>query len=154
MKGLMIAMLCAVALTLGIVAAACGDDDGDDSTPTATEESADVEAGDPTEAPTDGSIEPGDLPAEFGRAPEESFALAREACDMWEGWEPDGSEDALAPIVAKAAEARAVSDVRDPVLEGLDRELSGLLNGLQTGEGSNVIELSNRLVGEVCEQVG
>ena len=73
---------------------------------------------------------------------------------MWEDWQPDGGEDALAPIVAKAVEARAASDVRDPVLEGLDRELSGLLDGLQSGEGSGVIALSNRLVGEVCDQVG
>jgi hypothetical protein len=132
----------------------CNDDSG---SPTAAETDT-PEPGDgdePTEPPAVDTEEPGDLPTEFGRGPEEAFVLAREACDAWEDWEPDGSESDLEPIVAKAAEARAAStEVRDPVLEGLDRELSGLLNGLQTGEGSGVIALANRLIGEVCEQVG
>lgn len=145
MKSLTFALLCALLLTLGTIAAACGDDD---DAPAAVETDA------PTEPPAEDTVEPGALPAEFGRGPEEAFVLAREACDMWEDWQPDGGEDVLAPIVAKAAEARAASDVRDPVLEGLDRELSGLLDNLQNGEGSGVIALSNRLVGEVCEQVG
>lgn len=144
MRSLTFALLCALLLTLGTIAAACGDDDA----PAAVETDA------PTEPPAEDTVEPGALPAEFGRGPEEAFVLAREACDMWEDWQPDGGADVLAPIVAKAAEARAASDVRDPVLEGLDRELSGLLDNLQNGEGSGVIALSNRLVGEVCEQVG
>ena len=149
MKRFMFPLLCAMLLALGTTAAACGD--GDDAP--ATTEATDTEAVE-TEPPVEDTVEPIGLPAQFGRGPEEAFVLAREACDMWKDWQPDGGEDALAPIVAKAAEARAASDVRDPVLEGLDRELSGLLDSLQSGEGSNVIALSNRLVGEVCDQVG
>ncbi len=159
MRSLSFALLCALLLTLGLIAAACGDDDGDGapaaSEATSTpEDSGAVETDAPTEPPAEGTVEPGALPAEFGRGPEEAFVLAREACDMWEDWQPDGGADALAPIVAKAAEARAASDVRDPVLEGLDRELSGLLEDIQEEEGPSVIALANRLVGEVCDQVG
>ena len=154
MKSLMFALLCSLLLALGTVAAACGD--GDEGAPATTEDTdapGDVEGDGPNEPPAEDTVEVGALPAEFGRGSEEAFVLAREACDMWEDWQPDGGEDALAPIATKAAEARAASDVRDPVLEGLDRELSGLLEALQTGEGSGVIALSNRMVGEVCEQV-
>ncbi len=158
MKRLTFLLLCATLLAVGSIAAACGDDSDDSpavSEATDTPEDSGVAEGDaPTEPPAEDTVVPGALPAEFGRGPEGAFALAREACDMWEDWEPDGSESALEPIVAKAAEARAASDVRDPVLEGLDRELSGLLEGLQSGEGSNVIALSNRMVGEVCGQIG
>ena len=159
MKSLIFALLCAVLLTLGMTVAACDDDDGDGA-PSAggetntPEDSGAAEADAPIEPPVEDTVEPIGVPAEFGRGPEEAFALAREACDTWEDWQPDGGEDALAPIVAKGAEARAASEVRDPVLEVLDRELSGLLEGLQSGEGSGMIALSNRLVGEVCEQVG
>ena len=159
MKKLMFALLCATLLAVGVIAAACSDDG--DSSPATTEatdtpEDSGVAEGDaPTPPPAKDTVEPIGLPVGFGRGPEEAFVLAREACDMWADWEPDGSQDALEPIVAKAAEARALStEVRDPVLEGLDRELSGLLNNLQDGEGSGVIVLGNRLVGEVCEQVG
>ena len=157
MKGLMFALLFSLLLALGTIAAACSDDG--DSSPTTTEatdtpEDSRVAEGDATEVSAADTPEVSDLPTGFGRGPAEAFVLAREACDMWEDWEPDGGEDALEPIVAKAAEARAASpEVRDPVLEGLDRELSGLLNALQTGEGSGVISLGNRLVGEVCDQV-
>ena len=158
MKSLIFALLCATLLAVGSIAAACSDDNND-ATPAATtdttEDSGSAESDGPTEPPAEDTVEPSGLPIPFGRGPEEAFALAREACDMWEDWEPDGSEDALEPIVAKAAEARAAStEVRDPVLEGLARELSALLDNLQSGEGSGVIALSNRLVGEVCEQVG
>ena len=95
----------------------------------------------------------GDDRDEFGRGPEESFELAIEVCDEWGDWElEDGGSD-LVPIIAKAEQARALSDVRDPVLEGLARELSGLLNAIESGEGSGVISLSSRMVDEVCEQV-
>ena len=157
MKNLMFALLCAMLLAVGSIAAACGDDDAPATTEETDtpEESGAAENDAPTEPPVEDAVEPIGLPVGFGRGPEEAFVLAREACDMWEDWQPDGGEDALAPIVVKADEARALStEVRDPVLEGRDRELSGLLDGLQSGEGSGVIALSNRLVGEVCDQVG
>ena len=154
MKSLMFALLFSLLLALGTIAAAC-DDDGaiTEETPTPDGSGA-VETDAPTEPPVEDTVEPSGLPVPFGRGPEEAFALAREACDLWEDWQPDGGEDALAPIVAKADEARGASDVRDPVLDGLARELGLLLDGLQSGEGAGVIALSNRLVGEVCEQVG
>ncbi len=160
MKRLTFALLCATLLAIGTIAAACGGDNGEGGititaeTPTPDAPAA-VETDAPTEPPAEDTVQPIALPVGVGRGPEEAFVLAREACAMWEDWQPDGSEDALEPIVAKAEEARALStEVRDLVLEGLDRELSGLLDGLQSGEGSGVIALSNRLVGEVCEQVG
>ena len=158
MKGLMFALLCVLLLALGLIAAACGDDDG--GAPAASEEtstpedSGATEADAPTDLPMDDAEGPSGLPAQFGRGPEEAFVLAREACDMWEDWQPDGGEDALAPIVAKADEARGLSDLFDPVLEGLAGELGALLDALQAGEGSGAITLSNRLIGEICGQVG
>ena len=159
MKGLMFALLCALLLALGTIAAACGDDNGEGASAITEETSTPEDAGAAeTDAAADPSagdtVEPGELPDEFGTGPGAAFDLAREACGMWEEWDTDDGENALAPIVTKADEAREASDVRDSVLERLAGDLGDLLDALKSGEGSGVINLTNRLVDAVCEQVG
>ena len=159
MKGLMFALLCVLLLALATIGAACGDDNGEGA-PAISDETSTPE--DPGAAETDAAadpsagdtVEPGELPDEFGRGPEAAFDLAREACGMWEEWNTDDGESALAPIATKADEAREASDVRDSVLERLAGDLGDLLDALKSREGSGVINLTNRLVGEVCKQVG
>ena len=171
----LIAILCLSALAL----AACSssdDTDGNNDGDGNSDAAADVD-GSPSdgESPADVSDDDGsnlddilaDLPIDedgnfdpdafedlnFGRAGDEAYAIAGEACLQWSVWDIDEGQSNLGDILALATEAMDADEFRDPVLVRLEGDVSGLMLALQRGDGSAVINLNSRVIDEDCSAI-
>lgn len=127
-----------------------GDGDGDDS------ELLDLDNEDLEDALDDllddeGNIDVENLP--FGRASDEAYAVATDACTQWALWDVDEGQASLDDILALANEALEMDDVRDPVLVRLEADLSSLMLALQRGDGSGVINLASSSIDLDCQAI-
>lgn len=170
----LIAILCLAALFAATMACGGGDDDD------AGGDSAANGAGDGASALDDGSDDGGDsqlldlnndgieddlddllddegnidvenLP--FGRASDEAYGVATEACVQWAVWDVDEGQSQLDDILTLATQALNMDDVRDPVLVRLEADLSSLMLALQRGDGAGVIDLASSSIDLDCQAI-
>ncbi len=89
----------------------------------------------------------------FGRAGDEAYAIAGEACLQWSVWDIDEGQSGLGDILVLATEAMQADDVRDPVLVRLESDVSSLMLALQRGDGTAVIDLNSSVIDEDCSAI-
>lgn len=164
-----IAILCLSALSLAFIA--CGGDDdsnagtsaGIDGSTSNSDSVSDATNDDGTSLDDvladlpineDGNFDPDafeDL--NFGRAGDEAYAIAGEACLQWSVWDIDEGQSNLDDILVLANAALDADDVRDPVLVRFESDVSSLMLALQRGDGDAVIDLNSSVIDEDCSAI-
>lgn len=166
----LLAILSLTAFSAALIACGGDDDDGGDSagdggdSAAALEDNPDSDGNEGLDLPNDdieeqledivgedGDIDVEDLP--FGRASDEAYAVATEACAQWAVWDVDEGQSRLDEILALATDALETDEVRDPVLVRLEADLSSLMLALQRGDGASVIDLASSSVDLDCQAI-